>query len=96
MMAHDHTMDPEESRVIGAVGTIGNPIRAGGTGELVYVQGGSRKTAAARAESGGAIPRGAEVAVTRFEKGIAYVRLWDELTGDEPAPTPAPRERDHK
>jgi len=81
MMAHDHTMDPAESRIIGAVGTIGNPIRAGGTGELIYVQGGSRKTAAARAESGLAIAKGTEVAVTRFEKGIAYVRVWDELAG---------------
>src|SRR5258706_11225939 len=86
MMAHDHTMDPAESRVIGAVGTISNPIRAGGTGELVYVQGGSRKTAAARSESGAAIAKGTQVAVTRFEKGIAYVRIWDELAGTlEPA-----------
>jgi membrane protein implicated in regulation of membrane protease activity len=86
MMAHDHTMDPEEFRIVGAVGTITNPIRAGGTGELVYVQGGSRKTAAARAEDGAAIPKGSEVAVTRFEKGIAYVRPWEELAeGLEPA-----------
>lgn len=79
MLKHDHTMDPADFRIVGAVGKITNSIRAGGTGELVYVQGGSRKTAAARAEDGAAIPKGSEVAVTRFEKGIAYVRLWDEL-----------------
>ena len=79
MLKHDHTMDPADFRIVGVVGKITNPIRAGGTGEIVYVQGGSRKTAAARAEDGAAIAKGSEVAVTRFEKGIAYVRLWDEL-----------------
>ena len=28
-------------------------------------------------EDGSAIPKGSEVIVTRYEKGIAYVRLWD-------------------
>jgi len=85
MMAHDHTMDPAESR-------------AGGTGELIYVQGGSRKTAAARAENGVAIAKGTEVAVTRFEKGIAYVRVWDELAGTLATETRAPevRTKEHK
>ena len=36
----------------------------------------------ARAESGTAIPKGVEVVVTRYEKGIAYVRPWDELAGE--------------
>ena len=36
--------------------------------------------ARARAETGAAIPKGVEVIVTRYEKGIAYVRPWDELT----------------
>lgn len=80
MLAHDHTMDPADFRVVGVVGIITNPIREGGTGEIVYVQGGSRKTAAARADGGGPIAKGTEVAVTRYEKGIAYVRQWDELT----------------
>lgn len=79
MLAHDHSMDPDDYHIVGVVGTITNSIREGGTGELVYVQGGSRKTAAARAEGGAAIPKGTEVAVLRFEKGIAYVRPWSEL-----------------
>ena len=79
MLTHDHSMDPDDFRIVGVVGTITNSIREGGTGELVYVQGGSRKTAAARAENGAAIARGTEVAVLRYEKGIAYVRPWQEL-----------------
>ncbi len=86
MMGHDHTMDPADFRVVGVVGKVTNSIRAGGTGEIVYAQGGTRKTAAARAENGAAIAKGSEVAVTRYEKGIAYVRLWDELADTlEPA-----------
>jgi hypothetical protein len=41
------------------------------------VQGGTRKSAAARAEDPGAIALGTEVIVTRFEDGIAYVRRFD-------------------
>jgi membrane protein implicated in regulation of membrane protease activity len=82
LLAHDHTMNPADFEVVGVVGTITNTIREGGTGELVYSQGGTRKTTAARADSGQAIARGTEVAVTRFEKGIAYVRPWDELAGE--------------
>ena len=57
-------------------------VRTGGTGELIYAQAGTRRVAGARAESGDAIPKGVEVVVTRYEKGIAYVRPFDELTGD--------------
>ena len=35
---------------------------------------------AARGENGEAIPKGVEVVVTRFEKGIAYVRRWEEIS----------------
>jgi hypothetical protein len=41
------------------------------------VQGGTRKSAAARAEDQAAIPLGTEVVVARFEDGIAYVRRFD-------------------
>jgi hypothetical protein len=57
------------------------PIRAGGTGEIVYSQEGTRRSAGARSDSGAPIPRGSEVVVTRYDRGIAYVRLWEELAG---------------
>ena len=41
------------------------------------MQGGTSKSAAARAEEPESIPLGAEVIVTRFEAGIAYVRRFD-------------------
>jgi hypothetical protein len=60
-------------------------IRQDGTGEIIYSQAGTRKTCGARAEDGTAIAKGAEVIVTRYEKGIAYVRLWTEMTGEQPS-----------
>ena len=56
------------------------PIRpAGGTGEIVFSHSGTRRVAAARTDDGRAIPKGTEVIVTRYERGIAYVMTWDEL-----------------
>ncbi|HKR65778.1 MAG TPA: hypothetical protein VJZ00_18755 [Thermoanaerobaculia bacterium] len=57
------------------------PIRAGdGTGEIVFTHAGTRRVCAARSDSGQAIDKGSEVIVTRYEKGIAYVATWSELT----------------
>jgi hypothetical protein len=40
------------------------------------------------------MPKGVEVVVTRYEKGIAYVRLWSEMAGDETEPViPAEKEQ---
>jgi len=63
-------------------------IRKKGTGEIVYAHGGARKSAAARSEDGRPIEKGMEVVIERYEKGIAYVRRWDELA-DEPRSEPA-------
>ena len=92
MMGSEQPMDPTEFRVVGAVGTLTLGIREGGTGELVYVQGGTRKTASARSEDGCAIPKGTEVAVTSFERGVAYVRRWEEIA-DEAVAEGAPKVR---
>ena len=81
-MRHEEALDPADYDMVGVLGKLSMPIRAGGTGELIYTQGGTRRVAGARAESGAAIAKGTEVVVTRYEKGIAYVRAWDELSGD--------------
>src|SRR5450631_1693230 len=82
LMAHEAPLDPADYDMVGVLGKLSMPIRAGGTGELIYAQGGTRRVSGARAESGAAIAKGTEVVVTRYEKGIAYVRAWDELSGD--------------
>jgi hypothetical protein len=82
LMRHEKVLDAADYEMIGVLGRLSLPIRTGGTGELVYTQAGTRRVAGARAESGSHIPKGAEVVVTRYEKGIAYVRPWEELAGD--------------
>jgi membrane protein implicated in regulation of membrane protease activity len=82
LVAHDHSMDPADYDMVGVLGTVCSTIREGGTGEIVYSQGGTRKTAGARSEEGRAISRGEEVMVTRYEKGIAYVRRWEDAASD--------------
>ena len=51
----------------------------GGTGELIYSHGGTRQSCGARSADGRAIEQGAEVVVTAYDRGIAYVRRWDDL-----------------
>ncbi len=79
LMAHEEDLDPADYDMIGVLGRVSSPIRAGGTGEIIYSQEGTRHTTGARSEDGRAIERGAEIVVTRYERGIAYVRRWEEL-----------------
>jgi len=70
----------EDYRHEGLVCTVTLPIRANGTGEIVYLQGGSRRSAGARSQDGKALEKGAEVVIEKYENGIAYVRRWEEFT----------------
>jgi membrane protein implicated in regulation of membrane protease activity len=80
MLAHDYQLDPADYDIIGMLGRISSPVREGGTGEMIFSQNGVRRAASVRSDTGEAIAKDAEVVVTRYEKGVAYVRLWDELT----------------
>jgi membrane protein implicated in regulation of membrane protease activity len=83
LMSEDEELDPADFEMVGVLGHISSPIRAGGTGELTYSQAGTRRSCGARSEDGSAMAQGEEAVVTRYEKGIAYVRRWEELTRDE-------------
>ncbi len=80
LLSREAPLDPADYDMTGMLGRLSLPIRACGTGELVYSQEGTRRVAGARSEDGAAIPKGTEVVVTRYEKGIAYVRPWDDFT----------------
>ena len=82
LISHEENMDPADYEMVGVLGRISIPIRAGGTGEIIYSQAGTRRACGARAENGSAVEKGAEVVVTRYDKGIAYVRLWEEMSGE--------------
>lgn len=83
LMAREKALDPADFDMVGVLGKISSSIREGGTGEITYSQEGTRRACSARSEDGTAIARGEEIVVTRYEKGIAYVRRWEELTADE-------------
>ena len=81
MMAHEHPLDPEDYRMIGVLGRVSSRVRPAGTGEMIFSQEGTRRCAPVRSDDGSEIPKNTEVVVTRYEKGIAYVRRWEDLAG---------------
>ncbi len=82
LISPEENMDAADYEMVGVLGRTSLPIREGGTGEIIYSQAGTRRTCGARTEDGIAIEKGIEVVVTRYEKGIAYVRRWEEMSGE--------------
>jgi len=82
LIANEHPLRQIDFEMTGVLGRISMPIREAGTGELIYSQQGTRRSCGARSEDGRAIDRGSEVVVMRYEKGIAYVRRFDDLEHD--------------
>lgn len=82
----DEDLDPADFEMVGVLGKLSVPIRIGGTGEMIYSQAGTRRVCAARSDDGTAILKGTEVVVTRYERGVAYVRRWSELAGEDLEP----------
>jgi membrane protein implicated in regulation of membrane protease activity len=83
LLKHDRELDPADYEKVGVLARIASPIRAGGTGEIIFSQEGTRQTCGARSENGEALARGTEVIITRYEHGIAYVRRWEEMAEEE-------------
>src|SRR5271157_3538816 len=86
LLPHERELTADETEVTGVVGRVSAPIRQGGTGEIVYEQLGARRSAPARSEDGIPIQKQEEVFVVRYEKGIAYVRRWEDLPDLSPEP----------
>jgi membrane protein implicated in regulation of membrane protease activity len=80
MKTTDTPMKSEDYRIEGSVGTLSMPIRENGTGEIIFSLAGVRRCAGARTEDGKAIEKGAEVVIEHYDKGIAYVKKWEEFT----------------
>jgi hypothetical protein len=85
LLPREHILTPEDTEMAGVLANVSDTIRDGnGIGEIIFSQTGARRATAARSEDGHAIERGTEVVVLRYERGIAYVRRWDELTNGLP------------
>lgn len=85
LIRHERVLTTEDTEITGVLARVSSPIRQGGTGEIIYSQGGARRAAAARSDAGASIERDAEVVVLRYERGVAYVRTFAELEG-QPQP----------
>ena len=68
----DYSLPGTPARVV-------SPIRAGGVGEIVYTKNGTRFTTGARSEDETPVPKGAEVVILRYERGIAYVQAVEAI-----------------
>jgi hypothetical protein len=80
LLGHETILDPADFEMGGVLGRVISSIREGGTGEITFSQAGTRKTCGARSEDGTAISKGSEIVITRYERGIAYVRRWEEMS----------------
>jgi membrane protein implicated in regulation of membrane protease activity len=72
-------LEPERYRLPGTIGRASSSIRAGGTGEVVYEQGGVRHAVAARTSGDRVLPPGTEVIVLSVDGGVAAVEAFDEF-----------------
>jgi hypothetical protein len=80
MHSNETQLNEADYRMEGSLCTVTMSIRANGTGEVVFLLGGVRRSAGARTDDGKPIEKGAEVVIERHENGIAYVKRWDEFT----------------
>jgi hypothetical protein len=80
---HDRALTPEDTEMTGVIARVSGTIRQGGTGEILFSQNGARRSSPARSDTGDTVARDTEVVVMRYERGIAYVRRWDELSDGE-------------
>ncbi|MBZ5611532.1 MAG: hypothetical protein LAP38_25005 [Acidobacteriia bacterium] len=89
LLAHEQELDPADYDMVGVLGRVSSTVREGGTGEMIFSQNGVRRAASIRSDGGQPIAKGVEVVVTRYEKGIAYVHRWEELSESNGPASPA-------
>jgi membrane protein implicated in regulation of membrane protease activity len=75
-------MKPADYRIEGTIGRVTVSIPEGGTGEIVFSKGDRRRSEGARSLDGRPIPRGEEVVVVEYERGIAVVQRWQDFVGE--------------
>ena len=80
MNAESSHLKDEDYRHEGLVCTVTMPVRDNGTGEIIFMQNGVRRSAGARSCDGQLLEKGAEVVIERYENGVAYVHRWEEFT----------------
>jgi hypothetical protein len=78
-MRGETRMDPAQYRMEGTLARVTIGIPEGGTGEIIFSKGDSRRSEGARSIDGRPIARNEEVVVVDYQRGIALVQSWDEF-----------------
>ena len=80
LLPRERVLVQEDTRMEGVLARISDEVRAtDGIGEILFSQGGTRRCAPARSEDGRCLPRGTEVVVLQYERGVATVRPLGEI-----------------
>jgi hypothetical protein len=83
LLPRERVLTTEDTEMTGVLAQVSDSIRdGGGLGEILFSQTGARRCSAARSEDGRSIERGVEVIVIRYERGVAYVRRWEDFDAD--------------
>ena len=83
LLPRERVLTAEDTEMTGVLAQVSDSIRdGGGIGEILFLQTGARRCSAARSEDGRSIERGTEVIVIRYERGVAYVRRWEDFNTD--------------
>ena len=85
LLPRERVLTAEETEMPGVIAQVSDSIRdKDGIGEIIFSQTGARRSTAARSEDGTPIQRGTEVVVIRYERGVAYVRPFDDFSTSRP------------
>lgn len=97
LQSREKPLDPADYDMVGVLGKVSCTVRPNGVGEVIYLRDGARTAVPTRSDDNQPIEIGEEVIVTRYEKGIAYVRTWDAMTqsGTEVGPESSAKEIKH-
>lgn len=79
LLPRERTLEPADTPMVGVFGRVSAAVPRNGVGEMLYSQNGARRSMPICAEDGHPIDRNAEVVVLRYQRGVGYVRRWDEL-----------------
>ena len=80
LLPRERVLTTEDTEMPGVLARVSDSIRDnGGIGEIIFSQTGIRRSNAARSEDGSPILRGTEVVVIRYERGVAYVRPFEDI-----------------
>ena len=79
LLPRERTLEPADTPMVGILGRVSAAVPRQGVGEMLYTQNGARRSMPICSEDGQPIVRNAEVVVLRYQRGIGYVRRWDEL-----------------